>query len=628
MRSFLGFLLAATCLQALGQGAIRGKLTDAQTGESLIGAMVFIDELALGTMADLDGNFSLDGLNQGTYKLKASFMGYTTLEETVTVNDDVVVLDLKMYLDTYVLSDIAEVVVKQDRARDSYMENIKKKSAASMDFISSQQIKQAGDSDAAGAIKRVPGVSTVGNFVFVRGLSDRYIKTTLNGAEVPSMNPRRNSIEMDLFPTNLVDNLVIMKTQTANLPGDWAGAYISVETKDFPEQFTLNYSSTVGVNDQTTFQNVLSSNIGSTDWLGFDDGGRSLPNEVSGVTSEDWPYEQNANFYDALVYLGYEDQLTELGINQGDIGFGPGQTPPFVVLPQLDNNGGELVDLSGSNGMSTLASEGMAPLSAEMNAQLTGIGQSFGNTWAVNRRTAPLNWSHSLSMGNRTTLFGRPLGYIVGLQWGQNFNHYEGGDYGRYAGGSIQGDSLGLDRYYNDTRSDATYKWNALVNLSYKLNEFNKVSLMAMPNMSGTSSTRLQDGINPRDHDDFQQQITHRYEGRELNIFQARGEHFMPASETKVRWNASHAQGTLNTPDLRVFFNNYRVEEGDTTYSINQSFYPSPTRYFRVLNENRTDIKLHVEQPLTVEWADRRQILCRWKLCAHHACSRGEPVWV
>ena len=604
MRSFLGFLLATTCLQALGQGAIRGKLTDAQTGESLIGAMVFIDELAMGTMADLDGNFSLDGLNQGTYKLKASFMGYTTLEETITVNDDVVVLDLKMYLDTYILSDVAEVVVKQDRARDSYMENIKKKSAASMDFISSQQIKQAGDSDAAGAIKRVPGVSTVGNFVFVRGLSDRYIKTTLNGAEVPSMNPRRNSIEMDLFPTNLVDNLVIMKTQTANLPGDWAGAYISVETKDFPEQFTLNYSSTVGVNDQTTFQNVLSSNAGSTDWLGFDDGGRALPNEVSGVTSEDWPYEQNANFYDALVYLGYGDQLTELGINQGDIGFGPGQTPPFVVLPQLDNNGGELVDLSGSNGMSTLASEGMAPLSAQMNAQLTGIGQSFGNTWAVNRRTAPLNWSHSLSMGNRTTLFGRPLGYIVGLQWGQNFNHYEGGEYGRYAGGSIQGDSLGLDRYYNDTRSDATYKWNALVNLSYKLNEFNKVSLMAMPNMSGTSSTRLQDGINPRDHDDFQQQITHRYEGRELNIFQARGEHFMPASETKVRWNASHAQGTLNTPDLRVFFNNYRVEEGDTTYSINQSFYPSPTRYFRVLNENRTDIKLHVEQPLTVEWAD------------------------
>ena len=80
-----------------------------------------------------------------------------------------------------------------------------------------------------------------------------------------------------------------------------------------------------------------------------------------------------------------------------------------------------------------------------------------------------------------------------------------------------------------------------MLNLSYKLNEFNKVSLMAMPNMTGTSSTRLQDGINPRDHDDFQRQITHRYEGRELNISKHEGT-LLPASETKIRWNASHAK--------------------------------------------------------------------------------------
>ena len=601
MRLF-AFLALMTTTTAFGQGAIRGKLLDAQTGETLIGANVVIKEPYKGAMADLDGNFSLDGLTPGTYEVTGSFIGYTPITETVTVGNDVVILDFNLYVETFVIEQAAEVVTKVDRSRDVYMENIKKKSAASMDFVSSQQIKQAGDSDAAGAIKRVPGVSTVGNFVFVRGLSDRYIKTTLNGAEVPSMNPRRNSIEMDLFPTNLVDNLVIMKTQTANLPGDWAGAYISVETKDFPEDFTLNYSTTVGLNDQTTFQQILASDQGSTDWLGFDDGSRALPSEVSGLTASDWSYEQTANFYDVLVYLGYGNQLTDLGIAQGDIGTMSGQTPIFQLLPQLNNEGGDLVDLS-QNGMGVLLAE-QANATEDLNQGLTSIGQSFNNTWKVNRRSAPLNWSHSLSLGNRTTLFGRPLGYIVGLQWGQNFNHYEGGEYGRYAGGSIQGDSLGLDRYYDDTRSDATYKWNALINLSYKLNEFNKLSLMAMPNMTGTSSTRLQDGINPRDHDDYQRQITHRYEGRELNIFQARGEHFLPASETKIRWNASHAQGTLNTPDLRVFFNNYRVEDGDTTYSINQSFYPSPTRYFRVLNENRTDVKLHIEQPLAIMWAD------------------------
>ena len=331
-------LTFATCT-AWGQGAIRGKMTDAQTGETLIGANVVIKDPYMGAMADLDGNFSLEGLAPGTYEVVGSFIGYTPITETVTVGNEVVLLDFNLYIETYVIEQAAEVVAKVDRSRDVYMENIKKKSAASMDFISSQQIKQAGDSDAAGAIKRVPGVSTVGNFVFVRGLSDRYIKTTLNGAEVPSMNPRRNSIEMDLFPTNLVDNLVIMKTQTANLPGDWAGAYISVETKDFPEQFTLNYSSTVGVNDQTTFQQVLGSNQGSTDWLGFDDGSRALPNEVVGLTSDAWPYQQNANYYDALVYLGYEDQLDQLGINQGDIGFGPGQTLLPSAAPTQQQRG-------------------------------------------------------------------------------------------------------------------------------------------------------------------------------------------------------------------------------------------------------------------------------------------------
>ena len=474
------------------QGAIRGVIADAQTGETLIGANVVIKDPYVGAMADIDGNFSLEGLAPGTYEVVGSFIGYTPLTETVTVNNDVVLVNFNLYAETFVIEEAAEVVAKVDRSRDVYMENIKKKSASSMDFISSQQIKQAGDSDAAGAIKRVPGVSTVGNFVFVRGLSDRYIKTTLNGAEVPSMNPRRNSIEMDLFPTALVDNLVIMKTQTANLPGDWAGAYISVETKDFPDEFTFNYSSTVGFNDQTTFQNVLGSNEGSTDWLGFDDGTRALPDAVAGVTADDWAYRQTTSFYDDLVYMGYGDQLQELGYEQGDIAL----NNIFQVFSQLDDNNGTLVDLSGADAWTTFLEEGRSAHNEQANQPLTQIGQSFGNTWEVQRRTAPLNWSHSLSLSNRTTLFGRPLGYIVGLQWGQNFNHYEGGEYGRYAGGSVAGDSLGLDRYYDDARTDATYKWNALINLSYKLNEFNKVSVMAMPNMSGTSSTRLQDGIN------------------------------------------------------------------------------------------------------------------------------------
>lgn len=675
MRIVLSLLFGLSAILASAQGTIRGKLTDAQTGETLIGANVIIKNPYKGAMADIDGNYSLEGLAPGTYEVTGSFIGYTPITETVTVTDGVTLVNFNLFIETYVIEQAAEVVAKVDRSRDVYMENIKKKSASSMDFISSQQIKQAGDSDAAGAIKRVPGVSTVGNFVFVRGLSDRYIKTTLNGAEVPSMNPRRNSIEMDLFPTNLVDNLVIVKTQTANLPSDWAGAYISIETKDFPEQFALSYTTSIGFNDQTTFKEVLRSNQGTSDWLGFDDGGRDMPGFVQGLTKEDWPYQQSASFYDALVYLNFQNQLDTLfgGIVQGGIGTGPGQVSISTILGALDYSDTTLLNLGGTDGTFLLNQEGLIPVAAALNDSLTRLGQSFDNTWSVQRRQAPLNFSHSLSLGNQTKLFGRPLGYIFGLRWGQTFQHYDNGEYGRYAGGSIEGtDSLGLERYYDDVRTDATYRWNALANLSYKINEFNKVSLMAMPNMSATSTTRQQIGINPRDIESFQQQITHRYEGRELNIYQMRGEHYLPASKTEIRWTASHSAGRLNTPDLRVFFNNfdtatvvtntsfvgvdtlynneeildeiaYLVGEGvlgsnwasdpegtvealnaywndegidynlqsidlstalDTSYSILQSLYPSPTRYYRDLYENRTDVKLHVMQPLNVAWAE------------------------
>ena len=108
-----------------GQGAIRGKMTDAQTGETLIGANVVIKDPYMGAMADLDGNFSLEGLAPGTYEVVGSFIGYTPITETVTVGNEVVLLDFNLYIETYVIEQAAEVVAKVDRSRDVYMENIK-----------------------------------------------------------------------------------------------------------------------------------------------------------------------------------------------------------------------------------------------------------------------------------------------------------------------------------------------------------------------------------------------------------------------------------------------------------------------------------------------------------------------
>ena len=119
---------------------------------------------------------------------------------------------------------------------------------------------------------------TIGNFVVVRGLSDRYIRTALNGAEIPSLDPKRSSVSMDLFPTNLIDNLVVVKTLNADLPSNYSGAYIIVVTKDFPDRFTFSYSTSTGFNTNATFnENFITSAVGSTELWGWDNGSLDIP---------------------------------------------------------------------------------------------------------------------------------------------------------------------------------------------------------------------------------------------------------------------------------------------------------------------------------------------------------------
>ena len=253
-------------------------------------------------------------------------------------------------------------------------------------------------------MKRISGVSTVGNFVFVRGLSDRYLKTTLNGAEVPSIDPRRNTIEMDLFPTNLVDNLMVVKTQTANLPSDWAGAYISVETKDFPEDFSFNYSSSLGWNTNTTGRDVISSERSSTDWLGYDDGSRALPSLVDGRTADDWPTLVNVSFGDQIQYLLDQDGVSQDEVNDCLTGCGLGSLGDIANLSDrnciLDCLG--YTDQWGPAFSDSLYFNAGIPASIAANQDLTDIGQSVGNTWEHVTRRAAIDMKHP-GFGNQTS---------------------------------------------------------------------------------------------------------------------------------------------------------------------------------------------------------------------------------
>ena len=131
---------------------------------------------------------------------------------------------------------------------------VKKKSPILMDGISSQSFKKSADGNAASAAKRVSGVSVIGGkYVFIRGLGDRYTKTQLNSIDVPGLDPDRNSIQMDIFPTNILDNIKILKSFSADIPADFTGGIVDIETKSFPDEPFFSYSLGSNFNFNSSF---------------------------------------------------------------------------------------------------------------------------------------------------------------------------------------------------------------------------------------------------------------------------------------------------------------------------------------------------------------------------------------
>ena len=268
-------------------GIIRGTVVDDETGEPLFAANIGILGTTIGTAADFDGKFELSA-SPGTYKITISFIGYNSLELTdVIVKSDEVNLLNDIRLSTNAVSlNTVTISAEVQRNTESALLTVKKRSPILMDAISSQSFKRSADGNAAAAAKRIPGVSIQGGkYVYIRGLGDRYTKTQLNSMDVPGLDPDRNSIQMDIFPTNIIDNIKILKSFSANLPADFTGGVVDIETKSFPDESFSNFSITTNFNLNSSFNNkYLSYQGSSTDFLGFDGGLRDLPVSVNEVT--------------------------------------------------------------------------------------------------------------------------------------------------------------------------------------------------------------------------------------------------------------------------------------------------------------------------------------------------------
>ncbi len=282
------FVVLAQCTFAQTAN-ISGTVKDKDSQEALVGATIRLlkdSTMVAGAYTDDAGAFSID-IPAGTYTLMCSYISYDnkSIAELKVEAGQKLVQDVAMGMDVASIGEKNTVVIldKVVKNNEATLINMQRRSISVMDVISLDQVQRAGDADAGSAMKRVTGVTVEGGkYVYVRGLGDRYTKTLLNGSEIPSLDPNRNSVQMDLFPANLIDNIIVYKTFTPDLPGSFTGGLVKITTKDFPQKFSLTYNSSFGFNTSASFRkDFLTGQRGKLDWLGMDDGIRALPAPLS-----------------------------------------------------------------------------------------------------------------------------------------------------------------------------------------------------------------------------------------------------------------------------------------------------------------------------------------------------------
>jgi len=261
------------------KGKLQGLITDSENNEPLMSVNITVENSTIGTSSDFDGLYEMD-LMAGLYTISYNYIGYkkTKITDITIKNDEVISVNVRLGASA---DELDEIVITTTRKRNTEvsMLTFQKKSINLVDGITAQNFKKIGASNIASAIKSVPGVTVKGGkYVYVRGLGDRYTKTLLNGIDIPGLDPDKNTIQLDLFPTSIVDNILVIKSFTADLQADFTGGIINIITKEYPSKKEYNLSIGGSYNSNMHFNaNYLTYEGGKTDFLGFDDGTRELP---------------------------------------------------------------------------------------------------------------------------------------------------------------------------------------------------------------------------------------------------------------------------------------------------------------------------------------------------------------
>ncbi len=545
---FLIILLLAACGN-LYAGKITGHVVDSETGDPIIGANIFLENTSLGAASDLDGRFLIMKVPAGNYTLVVSVVGYTEMRiKNVGVKDASDVVKLDVVVKPEILT--TDVVVVEARAlknTESALLKSRQKAVSVSDAVSAEEISKSGSSDAAAAMKKVTGASVVGGkYVYIRGLGERYTATTLNGAELPSADPDKKTFQMDLIPTNMVDNINTIKTFTPEKPGTFTGGLVDVSLKNYPDELTFQISSSIGYNSASTYnENFILSNTGSTDWLGIDDGTRALPDILKN--------------------------------SSGDVKVYPKMTPEEAM--RIDR-------------LSKSFNSSMLPVSAEAPLN-SSFGISLGNTLYLDE-----NRKHSLGYFGSWS-WGQNYSFIENGETGRyklvgNFDDAEG---------------LVPEFVGTDTRGSREINWGSIANLAYQHAAFGQLKFSYMRTQSSEAEGRSLIGYRATDRTapgstkSFSTNTVSWIE-RSLDTYQMDGKHQLPfLNKAIVDWRISRSVNEQIEPDQRYFFN-VLIPQPDSTviFQFDGANTQPISRYFRDLSEANFSTQFNFSIPFK-QWS-------------------------
>lgn len=434
----------------------------------------------------------------------------------------------KLFASSLAKSDIKQLLAERAKA------------TASTEAIGTEQISKTGSSDAGAIIRQISGATVSdGKFAVIRGLNDRYISTTLNGANLPSADPYRQSAPLDLFPAQVIDRVVVTKTYTPDQPGSATGGGIDVFTKSFPDR---DFGS-VGLGGEYNTQSSLNDKFltydgGGHDWAGMDDGSRALPGIVN-------------------------------------------------KLAPINPTGQPIPPNWPSTGPFTPATSNVFHQRLKEAQTLDTVSRALGTTqFAPQHETAPLNHSFAMAGGGTTELLGHPFGYFASSSYKHDYGFYEDGVSRRYQSGTE------LKSSYRDTRALNVVNWSGMVNLAYKPLEEHEFGFTFFYNQNGTDDSRIQDeGFESNASGTFRKFNLY-YTERNLTTYQIKGAHAFPdLAALQFNWLVALTQTTQDEPDAR-FFNDNDTGSGFEAGGNGVPAPSKPTRYFRTLDEHNRNVKL------------------------------------